>query len=181
MSRYELRAARFESPNSKDRGLRWLFETGFRGVKTVRFFFRSSPGSVLPVLFCWAFGCGSPPPKEVPTIPAQANLRSLALGYANATTRLKHPPKNVEDLKPYLKDLGDPAELLKSPTDGTELAIGWGTDIMKQKDGQFVIWAYDKSTHGENKRWVIRGRFPAELTEEQVQNSVFATGLKKPS
>jgi len=150
-------------------------------VPKLRFALQSCSYWLLSGLLCGANGCGSPAPKDVPTIPAQGNLRTLALGYANATKSLKHPPKNVEELKPFLKELGDPAELLKSPTDGVELAIGWGTDIMKQKDGQFVIWAYDKSPHGENKRWVIRGRFPAELTEEQIQSSVFAPGLKKPS
>jgi len=133
------------------------------------------------IVICAACGCGSPAPKDVPSIPAQDQLKNLVLGYARATSKLKRPPQNVEELKTHLKEFGDPNELLKSPTDGSEMVIGWGVDIMKQKNGQFILWAYEKNPHGENKRWVILGRFPSELTEEQVQNATFAPGLKKPN
>ncbi len=81
---------------------------------------------------------------------------------------------------PYLTKLGDPKAILSSPVDGVPLIIQWGTDLQKQQDGHFLVWGYEKNSHN-GKRWVLQGRLPIELTEEELRNVPFAPGLKKPN
>src|SRR5207245_5579364 len=64
-------------------------------------------------------GCGSGVNEkgvyQVPMSPAEKNLSHIAAAYEEAYSKLGHGPKDAEELKPFLKEHGDPAELLKSP------------------------------------------------------------------
>lgn len=108
-------------------------------------------------------------------------MRNLSTAYMQATLALGHPPKNAQELTPYLAKLGDVKELLKSPIDGEDLVIAWGVDMrsLKRQGSDFPIWVYEKNDHN-GKRWVLQERNPMEMTNEQLANAPFAPGFKKP-
>jgi hypothetical protein len=137
---------------------------------------------VLPLSLCGTWGCGgSPPPADVRLAPAYQNLRNLSIAYAQATTELKRPPKNANELKPHLEKRGiELKDVLHSAVDGAELVIQWGADLsaMKPQEGKYPIWVYEKCARN-GKRWVLQARDPVELTEEQFKNSEFAPVRKK--
>jgi hypothetical protein len=130
---------------------------------------------------CWILlsgtcGCGKSPPADVRLTAAHQNLKSLSIAYMQATTELKRPPKNADELKPFVAKRGvDLNNVLRSAVDGAELVIQWGADLpnMKAQDGKYPIWAYEKNLHN-GKRWVLQARDPIEITEEEFKNSTFA-------
>jgi len=159
-----------------------LHSTGLCGVKNVRFPLTTGAGWVLCVLLCGACGCGGSPQATVAIAPAHNNLRNLSLAYMQATTDLKRGPKNAQELKPYAAKAGyDLKEILNSPIDGAELVIQWGVDprTLKSQDGKYPIWVYEKNPHG-GKRWVLQGKSPVEMPEDELKNSPFAPGMKIP-
>jgi hypothetical protein len=56
------------------------------------------------------------------------NIRQVYAAYTKATLELGHPPTKIEDLKPFLKELGDPEQLLISPNDSLPYVIVWNAD-----------------------------------------------------
>src|SRR5688500_1657546 len=85
-------------------------------------------------------GCGSRP--TVQAVPeSHQNLRNISFAYAQATDSLGRGPLNKEELKPFLKKMGDPAEILRSPVDGQEFVIHWGLDYRKMKSGSPPVLA----------------------------------------
>ncbi len=147
-------------------------------MSKMRFPTVSVAGLMVSVLLGGAVGCNSNE-KEVALSPAQNSLHSLAMAYKFASSSLNHMPRSVEELMPFLTQHGDPKTLLSSPTDGSELVIQWGTDPLKQQDGQYPVWVYEKNaTSGQ--RWVIQRLHPVQMTDDQLREVPFAPGLKKP-
>jgi hypothetical protein len=139
-------------------------------------------GWALPVLLCGTYGCGGDAPKSTEVSPLHNNLRTFTLAYVNATKELNRPPRNPEEIKPYLTKLGgNPSEILRSTSDGEELVIQWGSPISKMSapDGKMLVWVYEKNAH-DGKRWVLQGRFATEMTEDEFRNASFSPGIKKP-
>jgi len=156
---------------------------GSCGVKKVCSPLASGAGWFLPVFLCGAFGCGGESPKATIGIPAaHNNLRNLSIAYMQATTELKRGPKSAEELKPFATKAGfDIKEIVNSPIDGAELVIQWGVDPrnLKSQDGKYPIWVYEKNPHS-GKRWVLQGKSPVEMSEDELKNSPLAPGMKKP-
>lgn len=126
--------------------------------------------------FASSSGCSSDAPRQAPDRPAFNNLQALCAGYIRATTALQRPPKNSDELRPFLAKIVDnPDQLLKSTVDGSDLVIYWGADLrtMKPQDGQLPIWAYEQNSH-RGKRWVLQERRPKELTDEEFRRAPMA-------
>src|SRR5262245_6565230 len=88
-------------------------------------------------------GCGSAPvEKEVPQ--AHTNLRAISLAYGQATNTLSRPPRNKQELLPFLTKQGDAEQLLRSPVDGEEIVIVWGADIRIAPPKPAPVIAYEK-------------------------------------
>jgi hypothetical protein len=99
-------------------------------------------------------GCTSKPGASSAALAEKANLSTIGRAYHTATEKLGHPPANVEQLRPFLHELGDPAEILRSPRDGEPYVIIYGFDIRKPFDMPPPIWAHERrGAHG--KRYVI--------------------------
>jgi hypothetical protein len=129
-------------------------------------------------------GCGSAEPKVIPLTKSEDNLKFVALAYKDAFTRLGRPPKNEVELKPFLKDFGDPDELLVSPNDGQPYVVVWGVDPNQggptQYQGMWPIIAYEqKGTGGKRAVTDIRGR-PLTVPDEDFPELTFV-GRHKPS
>lgn len=137
----------------------------------------------LTLLLAGLAGCGSGP-KVIPFSQSEKTLSSIALAYMEAHSRLGHGPKNAEELKPFLKDFGNPDELLVSPNDGQPYVIVWGVDPTRggptEYQGMWQILAYErKGTGGARAITDIRGR-PMRVPEEDIPKLTFA-GRHKPS
>jgi hypothetical protein len=143
---------------------------------------RFSVGLVL--LLVGLTGCGSSGPKVIELTKAEDNLKFVALAYMEAHSRLGRPPKNTEDLKPFLKEFGNPEELLVSPNDGQPYVVVWGADPTRggptEYEGMFPILAYEsKGSGGKRAVTDIRGR-PMTIPEGDLPKLTFV-GRHKPS
>jgi hypothetical protein len=135
------------------------------------------------VLLAGLAGCGSGP-DVIPLTSSEKNLTYIAMAYSNAHERLRHGPKDAEELKPFLKEYGDPEQLLTSPNDGQPYVVVWGVDPNRGGPTpyrqMFPILAYERKGAG-GKRAVtdIRGR-PLTIPEEDFPKLTFV-GRHKPS
>jgi hypothetical protein len=112
-------------------------------------------------------GCGTSTSVEgPPPDPTVSQLRSLAAAYQAATTKLGRPPKNLDELKPYLKEHGNPDELLRSSRDGQLFEVVWGVDIANAPMGAKVVVAYEQGG-SLGKRWIVTQSDVTEVTNEE--------------
>jgi hypothetical protein len=71
-------------------------------------------------------GCSSAKPShEEPTKEEQAIL-NVGQAYRDAANALRRAPNSEQEIKPYLKQYGDPDQLLVSPNDGQHYQFSWG-------------------------------------------------------
>jgi hypothetical protein len=123
-------------------------------------------------------GCTGPPqPQENQ---AAAHLRTIIQAYDLALYHKGRPPRDAEELKPFLKQLReheDPDVLLRSPNDGQPYEIVWGVNLNQDVDPGAVL-AYEKQG-AEGKRYVITvGRIVKEMTEAEFSGASLARGRK---
>lgn len=135
----------------------------------------------LAVLLASLTGCGSGP-DVIPLTDSEKKLTFVALAYTDAHTRLGRPPKNADDLKPFLKEFGDPKDLLVSPTDGQPYVVVWGVDPTRGGPGEYMgmfpIIAYEsKGRSGKRALTDIRGR-PLTVPEADFPKLTFVGGHK---
>jgi hypothetical protein len=129
-------------------------------------------------------GCGKSEPHVVPLSQSEKNLRDIVMAYMDAHEKLGRGPKNADELKPYLKEHGNPDEILVSPNDGEPYVIVWGVDPSRggptDYQGMWQIIAYEKKGSG-GKRAVtdVRGR-PLTVPDEDFPKLKFA-GRHNPS
>jgi hypothetical protein len=127
-------------------------------------------------------GCSSGTTPVVKPAPASyTHLRIIGDAYLQATKALERPPQSVEDLMPFLKKHGDPAEILRSPDDGENYKILWGVDILnlQTEGGRYPVLAYEQQGK-DGKRYVLEVRFIHQMSDEQFQKAVFPPGYKAP-
>jgi len=114
---------------------------------------------------------------------SEENLKFIAMAFADANDEKGSPPKNSEDLTPFLKGFGNPEELLVSPNDGKPYVIVWGARPVggpTEYKGMFPILAYEaKGTGGQRAVTDIRGR-PMTVSNEDFSKLTFV-GRHKPA
>ncbi len=142
------------------------------------------PLFVLMILLAGLCGCGSDV-KVVPFSQSEKNLTYIALAYKDAQTKLDRPPKNAEELKPFLRDFGNPDDLLVSGNDGEPYVIVWGADAGRggptDYKQMFPILAYErKGKRGMRAVTDIRGR-PMMVSEQDFLKLTFVQGHKPSS
>jgi hypothetical protein len=71
-------------------------------------------------------GCSSAklPPAE--TTKQEQAILNVAQAYREAASALQRGPASEQEIKPYLKQYGDPEKLLVSPDDGQHYQFTWG-------------------------------------------------------
>jgi hypothetical protein len=126
-------------------------------------------------------GCGSGP-DVVKFSPAENRLTQIAMAYGDAQSELGHPPKNAEELKPFLKPHGDPDDLLVSPNDGQPYVIVWGADVSRGGPTDYKqLWqvlAYEqKGARGHRAVTDVRGR-PMNVPDAEFSSLTFVRGHK---
>jgi hypothetical protein len=133
------------------------------------------------VLLAGLVGC-SAGVKVVPLSGSEENLKSIALAYMDAQESLHHPPKDAEELKPFLKKFGDPDKILTSPNDGEPYVVVWGADLSTGRPtsykGMFPIFVYEKKgAGGQRAVGDTRGR-PLTVPDEEFSQLTFIRGHK---
>lgn len=127
-------------------------------------------------------GCSStvtPPPSPA----AAENLRKIALAYNNAVGKNKKPPQNLEQLKPFLKDMGNPEEILRSPGDGQPYVIIWGVTSFSQLNpsvpmGDPVVIAYERNGVDGRRFVATTMGNVVEMSDEEFAKANFPRGHK---
>ncbi len=128
-----------------------------------------------------AAGCSRARPVE----PNQTEARLLKIGnaYRNATARLRHAPKDFQELQPNLGK-GATEDLLRSPNDGEKFVVIWGVNFDRlprtQGGSPYVVAVYEQKGVG-GKRYVLR--FPlstCRMTDEQWKTASFPPGYTPP-
>jgi len=126
-------------------------------------------------------GCGGSGPNVVPLTRAEKALTFVALAYGEAHARLGRGPKDAEELKPFLKEFGNPDELLVSPNDGQPYVVVWGANPRggpTEYKQMFPILAYEsKGTRGRRALTDVRGR-PLTVPQEDFPKLTFVAGHK---
>ena len=126
-------------------------------------------------------GCG-PSRPTVERTPTRVNLERLGAAYSRASQALHRPPVNQEELLPFLKQQGNPEEILRSTNDGQDFVIVWGVDSVtfKGKGNEVPVIAYEKSGK-DGIRHVLRA--PHEiflLSEAELRAATFPAGYTLP-
>ncbi|SRR5579875_430568 len=94
----------------------------------------------------------------------EKNLRIIFKAYTQAAYRLGHSPKNVEELKPFLKDYGNPDELLISPNDGKPYVIVPDANLKK---GSSVLAFEREGKNGKRQYIALSSMTVQTATEEE--------------
>jgi hypothetical protein len=127
-------------------------------------------GTLLYLLACAALaGCARAP---LPAVKQEdtANLSTIGLAYNRATDKLGRPPKDLEELKPFLKELGDPEAILRSPHDGQPYVILFGRNIRKADVMPPPIIVYEQQ--GANgTRYVLTTMGVRPMSDEEFQKA----------
>jgi hypothetical protein len=104
-------------------------------------------------------GCASEPVKyDETTLKAADQFRKVAVAYNQAAGR-KRRVASAEDLKPFLKEHGDPDTLLVSPLDGKPIVVVPGiTPGTEPADDEQMIVAYEQEgVNGKRMTVDVRG------------------------
>lgn len=125
-------------------------------------------------------GCaGKHPPEENQ---AAVHLRKIAQAYDLVLYKNRRPPRNAEELKPFLQQLGPhdaPEDLLRSPNDGQPYEIVWGVNPDREANLSALL-AHEKNGV-DGKRYAITvGRIVKTLTEAEFKDTSYPGG-KQPA
>jgi hypothetical protein len=104
-----------------------------------------------------ALGCSSSQqPAAHDATPAEENLKKIGVAYREAFAKLRRPPNSLAELQPFLRNQGNPDEILRSPGDGELYRIVWGVPVMRpsmEMKNHPVLAHEAKGTNG--KRYVL--------------------------
>jgi hypothetical protein len=134
-------------------------------------------GSVALVLA--GVGCGGggrPVTSKLPE--SYENLRAIADSYLKATKTLGHPPQNLDEFLPFLKKIGPPEKLLRSPEDGEDYKIVWGIDLNRAGTRNTLLAYEQKGKSGQ--RYVLLGHHVTQMTDEAFEKASKAPATKGP-
>lgn len=127
---------------------------------------------LLAILLSASAGCSSKPSADVAAVDETENLYKIERAYDAATKRLNRPPADVEQLKPFLREHGDPDTILKSPRDGQPYVIIFNADIRKGFEMPPPIVAHEKA--GVNgKRYVLTVMGVVSMSDEEFAKAKF--------
>jgi hypothetical protein len=123
-----------------------------------------------------AAACSSKPHiTELPQ--GEKNLRIIFRAYTQAAQQRGRSPKNADELKPFLKDYGNPDELLISPNDGKPYVIVPGVNL-KKPQGNPVL-AFEQEGKNGKRQYIALGSMSVQTaTGEEFARLTIPPGLK---
>jgi|GEM_PF-283481 len=117
-----------------------------------------------------------------PPTPTERQLESIGDAYVRATIKLDHPPGSLPELMPWLKEQGNPEEILRSPNDGQNFEIVWKVELrrLKARGSDVPIVAYERLGK-DGTRHVLRGRSEVlRVSESELKSAKFPDGYQFP-
>jgi hypothetical protein len=104
----------------------------------------------------------------------ERNLGLIGVAYSRLSAN--KPPRSAEDLKPTLKQFGNPDELLVSPNDGQPYTIRWEVRCFRPgPDGANPVLAHE-SIGAEGKKYVLDNMLHVQhMTEAELQRALRVT------
>lgn len=128
-------------------------------------------------------GCSASSPQAV-QINRVENLDAILRAYHMAVEQLQRPPKDMNELNPFLAKVGEPQKLIISPFDQKPYVIMWGIDprqiaMTDPANPQPPLVAYESQAAG-GQRYVATGFGVSPMSEEQFQRD-FGPALSKDS
>ena len=135
------------------------------------------------VALAGAIGC-SPSQVVVRTKlePAHEKLMRIGTAYYRFNIQYRKAPTRTADLRPFLKEFGDPDELLRSPRDGEPYRICWGVDLQVPQPWarSTGVLAYEQRG-AEGKRYVLTtAQSVVLMTDEEWRRADFPPGHQPP-
>ena len=99
-----------------------------------------------------------------------------------ATDDLGRGPANREEIIPYLKAHGEPADIFRSANDHEDFVVFWNVDYREcQREGKpFPVIAHEK-TGSNGMRYILQVRIISQVTNAQLQQLPFPPGQQAPS
>lgn len=131
-----------------------------------------------------AAGCGRSKPGVGKIDDVRQNMQRIGVGYNQATLKLGRPPRNVDELLPYLQDPqrpGQAKDLLRSPNDGEQYVIIWDVDfgeLAKKIPKPYVVFAYEKHGKGGKRHAMQLPNFVSVMTDAEFQKAPFPPGYQ---
>lgn len=127
-------------------------------------------------------GCSSSSEVRVdkPLDPTHERLVKICMAYVRFSAEEKTPPQNAKELKPFLAELGNADEILRSPRDGQPFVVCWGVDMTRLP----ASWAqstpvvvYERQGAG-GQRYVITAPFRKleVLSDREFRRASFPPG-----
>jgi hypothetical protein len=99
------------------------------------------------------------------SIPGREHLLALGGAYSKAAQSLGHAPQDLDEILPFMPTKSaDKASVLRSPDDGEEYVVYWGTDPVAV--GYTPLIAHEKQGRS-GKRYVLLGRFVEHMSQDQ--------------
>ncbi|MCC6127109.1 MAG: hypothetical protein IT426_19280 [Pirellulales bacterium] len=126
-------------------------------------------------------GCGGEP--EIPKIPdEEQNILFLLRAYCKFNGEHQRTPKSLDEMKPLLKEFGDPEKIILSPRDGQPYILVGGLDISQAPSGGALpVVAYERNGVNGNRQVIdLRGSIRL-LTPEEFKKLKFPPAHKPPA
>lgn len=122
----------------------------------------------------FGLGCSSSASRRAAEDLADAeNLTKIERAFDRAFQKLDQPPANADQLKPFLREFGDPDALLRSPRDGQPYVILWGVNFRKGSFAEpWTIIAHEKDG-AEGKRSVLTIMGVRSMSDEEFAKASF--------
>jgi hypothetical protein len=137
-------------------------------------------GFVASVVLLIFSGCSSEP--EIPKIPVEEqNILYILRAYCKFNGEQHRTPKSLDELKPWLKEFGDPEKVVLSPRDGQPYVLVGGLDISRLPSGGVMpVVAYErKGVDGKRQVVDMRGQIRL-LMPDEFKLLIFPPSHKPP-
>lgn len=119
-------------------------------------------------------GCGDAPRVQKGT---GEKLEQFSAAYRAATEKLRRPPANAEELKPFLGNGQSLESVLNSPNDNQPHVVIWGADVRAGMELKPLVIAYEKEGSGGN-RFVMTAMGVFLMGPEDFKEANFPSGHK---
>jgi len=107
-------------------------------------------------------------------------LRNLVAAYMQTATDLGRMPRSIVEIKPALKCLGDPEQLVRSPRDGQIYVLVTGGQLDGHRSETSAVLAYERAGVDGSRLVVDSQRRVWEVTEEEFAKLSFPTSHHPP-
>jgi hypothetical protein len=107
---------------------------------------------------------------------------TIARAYSQYNSKYEKPPTGIGQLQPFLKEVGNPEELFRSPKDGQPYVICWGVDLLAPPNWakSTPILAYEKYGANGHRYVLTTMRSVLLMSDTEFRQASFPPGHQPP-